>query len=136
MKLTNPLFIWILVLPLVFTCLGAYPQNESVHKLVSAALAVGKTEELVKYFNNMVDLGLPGSEDTYSKTQAQRILEDFFHRNPVKSYKNNRVGTSGDGSQFSIGILEAGGKQYRVYYLLKKVVDKPLIQQFQIQEEK
>ena len=136
MKLTIPLFTWLWVLLLVPSSLVAFPQNENIHKLVSAALTVGKTEELVKYFNNMVDLGLPGSEDTYSKTQAQRIIEDFFRRNPVKSYKNSRVGTSGDGSQFSIGILEAGGRQYRVYYLLKKVVDKPLIQLFQIQEEK
>jgi len=84
----------------------------------------------------MVDLGVPGSEDTYSKVQAKRIIDDFFSKNPVKSYKCTKTGTSNDGSQFSIGRLEAGNKFFRVYYLIKKISDKPLIHQFQIQEEK
>ena len=104
-------------------------------KQIAAALAAGNATGIAAHFNDMIDLTLPGTEDNYGKTQAQRILMDFFSKNPVKSYKETRKGSSNDGSTFTIGRLEAGNKIYRVYYLLKKTGEKYLIHQFQIQEE-
>ena len=136
MKLQTVFTRGLLVMIGMFAYFLSTAQSDDINKLVTTALNTANTQELVKYFNSMVDLGIPGSEDTYSKTQAKRIIDDFFIKNPVKSYKISKTGTSNDGSQFSIGKLEAGNKQFRVYYLVKKVFDKPLIHQFQIQEEK
>jgi hypothetical protein len=110
--------------------------EEEVNGKIVSAISTGNTEELGKYFNSMVDLNIPGIEDSFSKTQAVRILHDFFSRYPVKSYKINKTGNSKDGSQFSIGKLEAGSKSFRVFYLIKKISDQYLVHQFQIQEEK
>lgn len=103
-------------------------------KLVAAALQAGNAAEVSKYFNPMVDLSLPGSDDTYSKTQAGQILKEFFSQNVVKSFKVSKQGSSADGSTYCIGTLEAGGKSYRVYYLIKPVAGKNLVQQLQVQE--
>ncbi len=111
------------------------PGPDDTNKQIVAALTAGNAAALSDYFNAMVDLGISGNEDTYSKTQATQILKDFFTKNPVKSVKITRQGTSTDGSQFSIGEMQAGADKFRIYYLLKKVSGKYLIQQLQIQKE-
>ncbi len=108
---------------------------EETNKFILAALNAGNASELSKYFNSMVDLGITGTEDSYSKNHASRILQDFFTKYPVKSVKILKQGNSNDGSQFSIGEIVAGTKTFRLYYLLKKNSTQYLIQQFQIEEE-
>ena len=108
--------------------------QEDINKQIVAALTAGNATTLSDYFNSMVDLGISGNEDSYSKTQATQILKDFFVKNPVKSVKITQSGTSTDGSQFSIGEMQAGTGTFRIYYLLKKVSGKFLIQQLQIQK--
>ncbi len=111
----------------------ASPQDDT-SKLVAEGLGTGNASEVSKYFNAMVDLSLPGSDETYSKTQAGQVLKEFFVQNPVKSFKISKQGSSADGSTYCIGTLEAGGKSYRVYYLIKPVAGKNLVQQLQVQE--
>src|ERR1035437_4655330 len=110
------------------------PGQDDTNKQIVVALTAGNAAALSDYFNAMVDLGISGNEDTYSKTQATQILKDFFTKNPVKSVKITRQGTSTDGSQFSIGEMQAGTATFRIYYLLKKVSGKFLVQQLQIQK--
>ena len=110
-------------------------QTAEIDKQIVSALSTGNATELSGFFNTMVDLSIPGTEDSFGKTQATRILQDFFSKYTVKSYKTKKQGSSTDGSQFAIGRMEAGNKIFRVYYLMKKSSDKYLIHQFQIQEE-
>ena len=110
------------------------PGKDDLNKQIVAALTAGNAAALSDFFNSMVDLGISGNEDTYSKTQATQILKDFFIKNPVKSVKITRQGASTDGSQFCIGEMQAGADKFRIYYLLKKVSGKFLIQQLQIQK--
>jgi hypothetical protein len=115
---------------------SVFCQTDETNKLITFALSKGNAQALSDHFNSMVDLSLPGIEDSYGKTQATRIMQDFFSKNPVKSYKINKTGNSNDGSQFSIGKMEAGNKTFRLYYLIRKISNKYLIHQLQIQEEK
>jgi len=129
------------ILLILFFLISGHPMQaqtagpEETNKLILAALNAGNAADLAKYFNSMIDLGISGTEDSYSKNQATRIIQDFFTKYPVKSVKIMKQGTSNDGSQFSIGQLQAGTKTFRLYYLLKKVSTQYLIQQFQIEEE-
>lgn len=108
---------------------------DETNKQIITAITAGNAEDLSKYFNSMVDCGIMGNEDTYSKAQTTRIIQNFFVKYPVKSLKITKQGTSTDGSQFSIGELGAGEKMFRLFYLMKKISDSYVIQQFQIQEE-
>ncbi len=112
----------------------SYSAADETITQVSTAIQAGNATEVTKYFNSMVDLTLPGYDDTYSKTQAGQILKDFFSQNPVKSFKITRQGASPDGSQYAIGSLESGKKVYRVYFIIKAVNGQNLIQQLQVQE--
>jgi hypothetical protein len=108
--------------------------QDDISKLVAEGLRTGNASAVSKYFNPMVDLSLPGSDETYSKTQASQVLKKFFVQNPVKGFKISKQGSSADGSTYCIGTLDAGRNSYRVYYLIKPVVGKNLVQQLQIQE--
>lgn len=109
-----------------------YP--EDINKQVVAAISEGNAVELEKYFNSMIDLTIGKNEDTYSRNQAGRIMKDFFSHNPVKSFKVSKQGASNDGSQYSVGELNAGDKIFRVFYLIKKTGNVYLIQQLQIRD--
>ena len=124
-------------IPVIFLFTSFLRENEpeETNKQIISAITAGNAENLSKYFNSMVDCGITGNEDTYSKAQAARIIQVFFDKYPVKSLKITKEGTSTDGSHFTIGDLVAGGKTFRLFYLLKKISDNYVIQQFQIQEE-
>jgi hypothetical protein len=108
--------------------------TEETATQVATALQAGNAADVAKYFNPMVDLTLPGYDDSYSKTQAGQILKDFFSQNPVKGFKVTKQGSSPDGSQYTIGSLEAGKKVYRVYFMIKSVNGQHLVQQLQFQD--
>jgi hypothetical protein len=136
--MTHPWKLPVLLLAMVLLPFHSIPEpgQDDINKQIVSALTAGNATILSDFFNSMVDLGITGNEDTYSKTQATQILKDFFIKNPVKSVKITRQGSSTDGSQFSIGEMQTSTGTYRIYYLLKKVSGKFLIQQLQIQKEK
>jgi len=102
---------------------------------ITEAMRNGNADGLGMYFNEMVDLNIPGFKDLYSKTQATRILRDFFGSRPVSELKTGREGTSADGSKYTTGTLTAGGKKYSMYLLQKKVKGEYRIFQLHFQPE-
>ena len=72
-------------------------QDETDRQII-AAIGSGHAENLSDYLNAMVDCGILGNGDSYSKAQAIRIIQDFFDEYPVKSLKITKQGTSTDGS--------------------------------------
>ncbi|MCX6284552.1 MAG: DUF4783 domain-containing protein [Bacteroidetes bacterium] len=102
---------------------------------IISSIKNGNSAELGKHFNDMIDLNIPGFKDSYSKIQAERIIRDFFNNNPVSDVSANREGSSPDGSKYTIGSLSAGGKHYRLFFLLRKNKGEYLIYQMNIQPE-
>jgi hypothetical protein len=132
-KLSFMLIAMILTL-LIPSGLTALTGPEETTTQVATAIQAGNAAEVARHFNAMIDLTLPGYDDTYSKAQASQILKDFFTQNPVKSFKITRQGSSPDGSQYAIGSLETGKKVFRVYFIIKTVGGQNLLQQLQVQE--
>lgn len=95
----------------------------------------GNIKEISKYFNDHVDLKIIDKEDSYSKAQAREIIEDFFIKHPVKSFTVAHKSASNSGSSYTIGVLETTNGKFRIYFLLKNIGDKTMIQQFRIETE-
>jgi len=125
------LILFLYILPLA----GRADGPDEANKRIIKAIQAGNGIELSALFNTMIDCNILGTGDTYSKTQAARIIQSFFDKYPVKSLKINKEGTSTDGSRFCIADLVGGDKKFRLYYLLKKNSGDYLIEQFQIKEE-
>jgi len=109
------------------------PPDETT-KLIATGLRTGDANEVSKYFNAMIDLIIPGYNDTYAKNQAEQILKEFFSRNPVKHFKVTKQGSSENGSRYAIGELLSGKIEYRVYFLMQTIDGKNLIQQLKIED--
>ncbi|MHC1706157.1 MAG: DUF4783 domain-containing protein [Bacteroidales bacterium] len=123
---------------LVFTfgLSSALPAPGDIQKDISDAIRAGNVTVLARFFNSSIDLSLPGNENTYSKSQAEIIVKDFFTKNPPLSFTVNHTGSSRDGSVYFIGTyVSKVNKSYRTYCLVKKNGDKFLIQQLQFEPE-
>lgn len=99
--------------------------------------AIGKMDggKLAGYFGTTIDLEINETNDNYSKTQAEVIIQDFFKTNPCLSFTLNHQGDSDNGAKYFIGTYKTAKKNFRVYGLLKKENDKLLIRQLQFDPE-
>jgi hypothetical protein len=83
---------------------------------IAQALKEGNSNVLAQYFDNELDLTFSDKTNSYSRKQAQIILERFFSKEGPRNYVQMQASTSGsNNTRFSIGKLYTSGGEYRVY---------------------
>jgi hypothetical protein len=102
---------------------------------VAAAIRIGNSKELAKYFATTVEVTLPEKDGSFSKVQAEMVMKDFFTKNAPSAFSINQQGTSTGGSQFMIGSYKSGSKVFRTYLLFKPVNGQLFIQQIEFETE-
>lgn len=95
---------------------------------ISKALGAGNAPALAQYFHGSVDLTLVAKEGTYSKAQAEQIVQDFFNHHRPSQFQVSYVGQGADGSRYVIGKLTTSRQPFRVYLLFKVLGGRELIQ--------
>ncbi len=126
-------FKYILLVTFAFFSISAISLNAIDGNIISAIKA-GNAVALSKYFNSNIELSILDNEDVYSKSQAQIILKDFFAKHKVLSFNVIHQGGKNE-SNYLIGNLATSNGTFRVYFLVKTVGNKKLIQQFRIENE-
>jgi len=101
---------------------------------VNKALKAGDAASLSTYFNSSLDISIPGTDESMSKSQATQVMKNFFKANPPKSYSENHQGSSREATKFIIGTYQSA-KTYKTYILLKEKEGKYLIVQLQFEVE-
>ncbi|MCS6824872.1 MAG: DUF4783 domain-containing protein [Cytophagaceae bacterium] len=82
----------------------------------------GNAREMTKYLNDIVEINIDGEKGSYSKTQAEFILRDFFKKYTPSDYQQIHKGSSADNAMmYTIGKYTFTGGSYRVYIVLKKL---------------
>jgi hypothetical protein len=94
---------------------------------VIMAIKAGNATDIARFFDNTVEINTPDKSGSYSKSQAQLVLKDFFNSKPVKSFDVLHKGET-TGSQFCIGTLVTKSGTYRTTILMKQKGDKQLVQ--------
>lgn len=107
---------------------------EEIPRDIAIAFKVGTAKELSRFFNENLELSVMEKEDIYSKSQAERIMDDFFTKYPPKKFEFIHKGGKED-AQYAIGKLVTFNGNFRVYMLLKKKSGKLLIHQLRIEED-
>ena len=79
----------------------------------------GNAKEATRYLNDIVELSIDGEKGSYSKTQAEFILKDFFKNNPPTDFKKIHQGSSKEGLTYMIGKYIYPSGNYRVYIVVK-----------------
>ncbi len=114
--------------------LGLMQSTDDMAQDINKAIEQGSARNMARFFGPNVELYIPGSEGTFSRSQSEIILRDFFARNIPETFKIDHQGAARDGSLYVIGTLKTkSGSHYRVYYLIKKVSQSNFLHQLQIE---
>lgn len=101
---------------------------------VVASIKAGNASQIAKYFDNTVEITLPTKSNSYSKSQAEVILKDFFANEGIKGFKVLHKGDNG-GSQFCIGSLQTKSAVYRTTIYMKQKGDKQVLQEIRFENQ-
>jgi hypothetical protein len=99
---------------------------------------IGKANirELAKIFASDIELTMLDDANTYSKAQAELVLEKFFGQNKPLSYKTlHKVNSSGN-FRFGVVIISTDKGTYRAAFTLKGTTDAAQLIELRIESEK
>ncbi len=99
---------------------------------IAGAMRSGNVGQLSRYLDTRVDISLPEKSDTYSKSQAEMIIRDFFTTNVVQNFLVKHKGENG-GSEFCVGVLQTRNGDYRTTLFIKQKGEKQLLQEIRFQ---
>ena len=106
--------------------LSSFTFFSSIEEVITAMKA-GNSTDIARFFDNTVEINTPDKSNSYSKSQGELVLRDFFTTNVVKSFTVNHKGENSN-SQFCIGTLVTKNGTYRTTIYIKLKGDKQLLQ--------
>ena len=104
----------------------------SVQDVVNA-LKSGNAALISKYFDNTIDITLSDKSNSYSRSQAELVLKDFFNTNGVKNFNVIHTGNNA-GSQYCIGTLQTKNGTFRTTIYMKQKGDKQVLQELKFEK--
>ncbi|MEQ1798291.1 MAG: DUF4783 domain-containing protein [Lacibacter sp.] len=119
---------------LLLISLTAFSYSFTQKDDIVTALKSGSADKMAKYFDNMVDVSIPGKSNTFSKGQAEMVVKDFFALNKVKNFEVQHSG-SNPSSNFIIGTLTTNSGNYRTTVYMRSRGDKQLIQGVEFEQK-
>ena len=99
---------------------------------IATAMRSGNINQLSRYLDTRVDIALPDKSDSYSKSQAEMIIRDFFKTNVVRNFLVKHKGEN-SGLEFCIGVLQTRNGDYRTTLFIKQKGDRLLLQDLRFQ---
>lgn len=109
-----------MILMLTFTLISAGRAQGRPVDAIDNALKTGNAAAVSRYFGPSIDITINNSTSTYSRTQGEQVLRDFFARNSVRDFDIDYSGSStSSNSSFSIGTLQTANGKYKVYLFLR-----------------
>jgi len=110
--------------------------QKETFQTISSALGQGDARQFASFFNRTVDIGLPGNDNSFSASQGEMVMKEFFKNNPPVSFETSKQGATDASSQFIIGQYLSRTKHFQVYIYLRKFDDKFLIHKIKFEEKK
>jgi hypothetical protein len=117
----------LLIVSTFFMAGQAMAQADAMNS-VKSAMKVGSAKDLSKNFSSMVEITLDGGEATsYSNTQAEFVMKNFFAKNAPVDFSVNHNGASDKGQLYAIGTYSSKADSYTVLIRMKSSNGKYLI---------
>lgn len=111
---------------IIGTVLSSFAFFSSIDEVITA-MKTGNASEIARFFDNNVEINIPDKSNSYSKSQAELVLKDFFSSNSVKVFEVIHKGENA-GSQYCIGTLVTKNGSFRTTIFMKKKGDKQVLQ--------
>ena len=119
------------LLPIVITALLMSFTIVSITEVVNA-IKTGNATAVARYFDNTVEITLPEKSNSYSKSQAELVLRDFFNTKGVKNFEVIHKSENA-GSQFCIGNLTTNNGVFRTTIYMKQKGEMEVIQELRFE---
>lgn len=116
----------VITLMAVGALLSSFTLFSSIDEVINEMKA-GNAAGIAQYFDRTVELNMPDKSNSYSKSQAELVLKDFFSANAVKSFAVIHKGEN-SGSQYCIGTLVTRNGSFRTTIFMKQKGDKQVLQ--------
>lgn len=100
---------------------------------VVTSMRTGNTAGIVKFFDNTVEITLPDKGGSYSKSQAEIVLKDFFDNNAVKGFEVIHKGQNAGSQQYCIGTLITKNGNFRTTIYMKQKGDIQVLQELRFE---
>ena len=84
------------------------------------ALKRGNASQLSMYLDTNIELELDNKKITYSRSQAELILKDFFNVNTVKNFEFLRMEKSNNQAKYCLGTLNTVNGLFHTTIYLKQ----------------
>jgi hypothetical protein len=121
------LFISVALL-IVFTgSISPSPLDDMISALSKADIA-----QLSRHMDNTIEITLPGKSGTYSKSQAQMVLRNFFAFRNLKDLEVIHINRS-EKIQYCLAILRTTSQNFRVTLLARSRGNQLLLQELRIE---
>ncbi len=104
-------YVSLLGIILVFS---AFTSFSGINEVITA-MRTGNVSQMSKYFDITVDIAMPDKSNTYSKSQAEMVLRDFFNTNGVLRF--DEIHKS---DQYCIGTLVTRSGSYRTTIMMRQ----------------
>ena len=104
----------------LFVSVGALAQGEAFGP-VRNAIRASSSRELADYFAPSVELSFDGDKQSYSATQAEFVMRDFFAKNAPASFDFIHYGGSNEGTPYAVGKYNGKNGAYRMFVKMKTV---------------
>ncbi|RLD31072.1 MAG: hypothetical protein DRI83_13010 [Bacteroidetes bacterium] len=114
--------------------LSSHAMAQEATAKINKAIKAGDAGTLSKHFNSTLDISIPGTDQTMSKSHATQVMKNFFKANPPQSYVENHSGSSREATKYIIGTYKSA-ITYKTYILLKEKEGKYLIVQLQFEAD-
>ena len=86
-----------------------------------SALRNASSQELSQYFGATVEISIDGDRQSYSATQAEFVMKDFFTKTAPASFEIVHQGASPGGIPYAVGKYKSKAGAYRVFVKMKNV---------------
>jgi hypothetical protein len=102
---------------------------------VAASIRKGDASGLSKYFGTNIEISVKDAQNSYSKSQAEAVLKNFFSVHVPKTFTIVHQGQSPEGAKYFIGTLSTSAGTYRTYVYAKQVSGASAIQEIRFEAQ-
>lgn len=106
---------------LTLLSVASHAQGGDALGSVRGALRNASSRELSQYFSPTLEISFDGDRQSYSATQAEFVMKDFFAKTTPSTFEIVHQGASPGGIPYAIGKYNGKGGSYRVFVKMKNV---------------
>jgi hypothetical protein len=99
---------------------------------ILGAIRKGDAVKISQHFDNLVEITVSEKSYSYSRTQAEVVLKDFFSTHAVRNFTMLHK-ANGNDTEYYVGMLSTARGDFRTTVLVKFKGDKRLVQELRFE---